>query len=141
MEHDFYLFQIEVNLSETWALTGMSQELIITDRALHKMKEKVAKDSNGESAWRLTLIRTPCMRGRGYSYGFMLGTPNKDDFLSMQSDGIRVYISKSELPLLRGVKIDFVETFQEDSFKFSNPNAIGKCHCSRHDIFKTDAIS
>lgn len=110
--------------------------LIISNYALNKMKAIKINESNEELSWRVALVRSHCMRGRGYTYSVSLEAPNKkEDSLMLQKDGIDVYVPKSDVTRLSGSQIDYVETLQQDGFTVKNPNARSKCPCGHHDIF------
>lgn len=109
--------------------------LVISEPALQRMNEFKRKDDREDVGWRLSLVRTHCMRGRGYSYKIALEKLAGDDSRLTQVDETEVYSPQSDVSRLKGSELDFVETLQSSGFVVKNPNARSKCPCGRHDIF------
>ncbi len=85
--------------------------------------------------FRISLVRSHCMQGRGHSYAFAIARALADDDEVQESQGVRVVLSKEQIPMLEGTVIDFEEGLQESGFTITNPNATGKCPCGHHDLF------
>ena len=45
--------------------------------------------------------------------------------------GIRLFVDPFSLPMLDGIRIDFVEGVQASGFVFDNPNAGNRCQCGK----------
>jgi iron-sulfur cluster assembly accessory protein len=60
----------------------------------------------------------------GFSYDLALADhPEAEDEVG-ESEGVTLFVDKRALPLLRGLTIDY-----QDSFVFQNPNARSTCRC------------
>ncbi|MBT3463583.1 iron-sulfur cluster assembly accessory protein [archaeon] len=42
---------------------------------------------------------------------------------------IKLFIDKDSIPLLNGVKIDYLDGLQDSGFNINNPNSKGNCGC------------
>lgn len=65
----------------------------------------------------------------GYSYTLALAPAPDTGDLVMSQDGFEVFVHPSMAPLLRGLRIDYVESLASSGFTFDNPNASGSCGC------------
>jgi len=120
----------------------VSRLRIMTDVPIVRFSERAVKKiralvPSGEDAPRIRLSaeRSHCMGGRGHSYGLAVAERESDDDVVVESSGLTFLISPPSARLLAGAEVDHVETLQESGFKFSNPNATGKCPCGHHDLF------
>lgn len=109
--------------------------LAVSELALQRMSEFKRKDDREDVGWRLSLVRTHCMRGRGYSYKVALEKLAENDSRLVQEGETKVYATESDVSRLNGSELDYVETLQSSGFVVKNPNARSKCPCGRHDIF------
>ena len=67
----------------------------------------------------------------GFQYRLSLEAgPAADDQL-LDVSGIRVLVDPASVPMIDGLKVDFVDRLTESGFKFSNPNAKAACGCGK----------
>ena len=66
----------------------------------------------------------------GFSYEMGFDRATDADVVS-ESHGVRIVVSPKDLPQLKGLLIDFVDTVQEQGFKITNPNAKSSCGCGQ----------
>ena len=108
-------------------------EVALTDLARVKIEELREQGKVKERALQLTLVRTHCMGGRGYTYGL------EPDPAAQPGDGagglVTVAIRPQDAPLLEGSTIDYTDGLQR-GFSVNNPHAVGKCPCGRHDLLE-----
>lgn len=106
-------------------------------RLTEKAAERIRSFLSGEEVppLRFTLVRTPCMGGRGHAYDLRVAEDRREDDVVAESRGIAFLLSPATLDRMRGVEVDYVETLQESGFAVDNPNAVGKCPCGHHDLF------
>ena len=81
----------------------------------------------GERNLRVSLKVGGCS---GFSYEMGFDGASDTDVVS-ESHGVRVIVDPKDLPQLKGLLIDFVDTVQEQGFKITNPNAKSSCGCGQ----------
>ena len=47
-------------------------------------------------------------------------------------DGVKVFVDPESLPIVDGMRIDFVESLEKSGFVFDNPKAADVCSCGRY---------
>lgn len=101
-----------------------------TERAAGKVRSMLASDPGTVSfGLRVGVDPGGCA---GYSYTLALspGAEEKDLVLADSGErGFEVFVHQDLVDLLRGVRIDYVESLQSSGFSFSNPNASKACGC------------
>lgn len=113
----------------------MDQALSLSVPAAAYVRSYLDREGRTDSAIRVATVRTHCMGGRGYGYSISEDSARPDDTV-VESEGLRLLVDQSSIQYLRGARIDFEESLQGRGLVVHNPNAIGKCHCGRHDIFE-----
>jgi iron-sulfur cluster assembly protein len=61
---------------------------------------------------------------------------NEDEIF--QQDGVQLYVSRKDLPILNGTLIDYVTQGLNATFQFKNPNATAECGCG--ESFSVESI-
>ncbi|MFQ6012018.1 MAG: HesB/IscA family protein [Thermoplasmata archaeon] len=107
----------------------------LNDKATQKVRQYLTRDGNKGSMLRISLVRTHCMMGRGHSYKFIPEREPADGDEVQEAQGLKVVLSKDQIPLLEGTVIDYEEGLEESGFTITNPQATGKCPCGHHDLF------
>ncbi|HVB12941.1 MAG TPA: iron-sulfur cluster insertion protein ErpA [Nitrososphaerales archaeon] len=107
-------------------ITGTSEQLIITDAAVDRIKTLLAKENKPDAGLRLYISGGGCS---GMSYGMSIDDAATADDAVVKSKGVKVLVDKLSLIYLRGSKIDFVENLQTSGFQIDNPNAASSCGC------------
>jgi iron-sulfur cluster assembly protein len=74
-----------------------------------------------------------CACSGGFRYALSLEkTPSESDVVEDVS-GLKVLAAKGDAEMLRGSKIDFVQSLQKTGFKIENPNVhVEACGCGGH---------
>jgi len=71
-----------------------------------------------------------CACSGGYTYGMQLSEKPRVNDVVEEVDDFKVVTDKNNADILRGSKIDFVDTMQRQGFKIENPNVQGQgCGC------------
>lgn len=107
-------------------ITGTSEQLILTDSAVDRIKTLLAKENKPEAGLRLYISGGGCA---GMSYGMSIDDTTSSDDAVVKTKGVRVIVDKLSLIYLRGSKIDWVENLQTSGFQIDNPNAASSCGC------------
>ena len=65
----------------------------------------------------------------GFQYRFALADAADADDLIAQTDGVRLVVDPVSLDLVRGARVDFVESLGGAAFRVENPQAASGCGC------------
>ena len=106
----------------------MQDPITLTKNAADKVIELAKQD--GKDGFGLKLFVSPggCS---GFQYGLDFVEKAEENDLEMDQHGVKLYVDKNALELLKGVKIDFVDTLQGSGFKIDNPNVTSSCGCGK----------
>jgi iron-sulfur cluster assembly accessory protein len=107
-------------------ITGTSEQLILTDSAIDRIKALLVKEGKPEAGLRLYISGGGCA---GMSYGMSIDDSLSNDDAIVRTRGVKVIVDKLSLIYLRGSKIDYVENLQTSGFQIDNPNAASSCGC------------
>ena len=74
-----------------------------------------------------------CACSGGYRYALSLEKTPGDADVVEEVGGLHIIAAKSDAEMLRGSKIDFIESLQKTGFKIENPNVhVEACGCGEH---------
>lgn len=108
-------------------ITGTSEQLVITDAAVERIKSLLVKEQKPDAGLRLYISGGGCA---GMSYGMSIDDSVSADDAVVKTKGVRVVVDKLSLIYLRGSNIlDYVENLQTSGFQIENPNAASSCGC------------
>ena len=99
-----------------------NEDFKITEKAASKIKE-VIKDKDG---LRIEVIPGGCS---GYMYNITTEDKINNDDKVFEEKGVKVILDKESLDLLKGSKLDYVDSLQDAGFRIHNPNAKSTCGC------------
>jgi iron-sulfur cluster assembly protein len=100
--------------------------LQITDRAVAKVKELMAKESRDGYALRVAVQGGGCS---GFQYGLSYERERRADDEVLEFNGLKVYVDPMSNLYLDEVRIDYVDSLQGAGFKIHNGKATGTCGC------------
>ena len=102
------------------------KEFVITQKAATKLAE-VLKENNAEgSGLRVDIVPGGCS---GYEYGLELDDNITDSDAVIKEKGVKIIISNEHKQMLKGARLDFVDSLQGGGFKITNPNTTSSCGC------------
>jgi iron-sulfur cluster assembly protein len=107
--------------------------LTLTDAASRKLAEIMSKQTEPVAGLRVFVQRGGCS---GYSYGMSLAPQIEAGDWVGEFGGVKVLVDPNSAAVLKGVRIDFVETLQQTGFSIENPNAVRSCGCG--NSFETE---
>ena len=106
--------------------------LTVTERAATEVQKHMAAYVAEEKVDPATAgLRVAVMPGgcSGFRYELVPEERAADDDLTLESNGVRMFVDAFSATYLNGVTIDYKSNFQESGFAFDNPNATGGCGC------------
>jgi iron-sulfur cluster assembly protein len=105
----------------------------LSDAAAGKLRELTAEETNPAIGLRVYVYSGGCS---GYRYGMMLEDQPTNEDVTIESNGVRVYVDQSSTQYLTGSEIDYVDTLMGAGFTVNNPNAVSACGCG--SSFRTE---
>src|SRR3989338_8493593 len=99
---------------------GSAGQLVVTEKAAKKLKEFLAHQKKNGHGLRITIVKGGCA---GYSYDFSIEPAAKNGDIQIEVDGVNFFIDGAALPLLKGARIDYVDSLTGAGFRITNPNA------------------
>jgi iron-sulfur cluster assembly accessory protein len=67
----------------------------------------------------------------GFTYKMDLESETRDGDNVVEADGVKIFIDELSLGFIKGMKVDFVSSFEKSGFAFENPNATASCGCGK----------
>jgi len=98
----------------------------LSDAAAGKLRELTAEETNPSIGLRVYVYSGGCS---GYRYGMMLEDQPTSEDVTVESNGVRVYVDQASTQYLTGSEIDYVDTLMGAGFTVNNPNAVSGCGC------------
>jgi iron-sulfur cluster assembly protein len=98
----------------------------LSDAAAGKLRELTAEETNPAIGLRVYVYSGGCS---GYRYGMMLEDQPTAEDVTVESNGVRVYVDQASTQYLTGSEIDYVDTLMGAGFTVNNPNAVTACGC------------
>jgi iron-sulfur cluster assembly protein len=98
----------------------------LSDSAATKLRELTAEEANPQIGLRVYVYSGGCS---GFRYGMMLEDQPTADDVTVQSQGINVYVDRESTQYLEGSEIDYLDTLMGAGFTVNNPNAVSACGC------------
>lgn len=98
----------------------------LSDAAATKLRELTAEDANPTIGLRVYVYSGGCS---GFRYGMMLEDQPTADDVTVEANGIRVYVDQQSTQYLKGAEIDYLDTLMGAGFTVNNPNAVSGCGC------------
>ena len=107
---------------------NIGDEVVMTSLAVDKLKEVLKEQGKEDCGLKIDVIPGGC-NGMQYSFGIMKEGLEGDKTLEMGD--VKVFISKESFELLKGSKIDYVDSLTDAGFRITNPNAKSSCGCGK----------
>ncbi|RZM11057.1 MAG: iron-sulfur cluster insertion protein ErpA [Sphingomonas sp.] len=86
----------------------------------------IAARQNKPAILRLSVDGGGCS---GFQYKFGLADAPASDDTVAETDGVRLVVDEISLDLIRGARVDYVESLGGAAFKVDNPMAASGCGC------------
>ena len=115
-------------LSPVAPVAAPSAEVLVhlSDAAAGKLRDLTAEETNPAIGLRVYVYSGGCS---GFRYGMMLEDQPTSEDVTVESNGVRVYVDQASTQYLTGSEIDYVDTLMGAGFTVNNPNAVTACGC------------
>lgn len=100
--------------------------LQLTDRAIEKVKELMAKENKEDHALRVAVKGGGCS---GFEYGLFYEKDKQENDRVLEFNGLKVFVDEKSVTYLDEVTVDYVDSLSGSGFKIDNPKATGSCGC------------
>jgi iron-sulfur cluster assembly protein len=100
----------------------------LTEKAQETLSRLLANAEPGTNGLRI-MVDTGGCSGLRYSLGLEKSACEGDRVYEFGA--IRVYVDPRSLPIVDGMRVDFVESIEGSGFVFDNPNAKDVCSCGK----------
>ena len=109
-------------------ITGAERDIVVTDKALARIRVVMAKENISPAAGGLRLgVQGGGCSGLTYNVRFDSKARARDRVYDY--DGVRVFVDPKSYIYLKGMVLDWEETLLQRQFVFKNPNASKSCGC------------
>lgn len=115
-------------IEKSGALEAEGKIVSLSPAAAEKVKELMKKEAKHGFGLAIGLERGGCS---GNNYAMWFEEKAKENHVVADENGVKVFIAEEHLPLLRGIRIDYVDSLQGAGFKIVNPNANRTCGCGQ----------
>jgi iron-sulfur cluster assembly accessory protein len=100
--------------------------LTLTASAIEAVKNAIKEEGQPGDGLRVSVVGGGCS---GYQYNLDFEKDPRAGDLSLDFDGVRVFVDPVSAGYLKGTVVDFISGLQGTGFKFNNPNAKRTCGC------------
>jgi len=109
-------------------ITGGDRDIVVTDKALARIRAVMAKENISPAAGGLRLgVQGGGCSGLTYNVRFDSKSRARDRVYDY--DGVHVFVDPKSYIYLKGMILDWEETLLQRQFVFKNPNASKSCGC------------
>lgn len=102
------------------------QPITLTPPAVAAVRDALEKEGQPGDGLRVSVVGGGCS---GYQYNLDFENEARMGDLSLDFDGVTIYVDPISAGYLKGTVIDYVSGLQGSGFKFNNPNAKRTCGC------------
>jgi len=100
--------------------------VVLSENAAEKLRELTAAESDPRVGLRVYVYSGGCS---GFRYGMMLEDQPTAEDVTIETNGIKVYVDQNSTQYLGGAEIDYLDTLMGAGFTVNNPNAVSGCGC------------
>ncbi|HET6413464.1 MAG TPA: iron-sulfur cluster insertion protein ErpA [Anaeromyxobacter sp.] len=100
--------------------------ILLTAKAIEMVKDAIAREGLEGHGIRVGVLGGGCA---GFQYSMDFEKEARPDDLTIEQEGVKLYLDPMSSMYLQGVTIDYVVGLQGAGFKFNNPNARTTCGC------------
>ena len=104
------------------------QTLNVTKEAAERISQMVKSQPKDVQGLRLVVVPGGCS---GFMYNFIFDKKINQEDKVIESNGMKLIIDTTSLEMLKGAKLEYVDTLEESGLKVVNPNAKSSCACGK----------
>lgn len=105
-----------------------SEELTVTEKAAIKLNEILKSNNKEGQGLRIRVMPGGCA---GFKYSLTVEEKEEAEDKVYSQHGAKFFVDNKSLELLKGARVDYLETLQDAGFKIHNPNATSSCGCGK----------
>ncbi len=100
----------------------------MSDSAVAQLKELIAQQEDASPNLGLRVFVYPggCS---GMSYGMAFEDQPAEDDLTIETNGVKLYVDEMSAGYVGGAQIDYEDSLMGGGFRILNPNAVRSCGC------------
>jgi iron-sulfur cluster assembly protein len=108
--------------------TANTNLITMSDTAVSQLRELISQQENASPNLGLRVFVYPggCS---GMSYGMAFEDQPADDDLTIEVDGVKLYVDETSVQYVGGSQIDYENSLMGGGFRILNPNAVRSCGC------------
>lgn len=110
----------------------MESPIEVTPKAIEQLKIALANEKDASVGIRMGIRGGGCS---GYQYVLDVEDSPREDDLTFEFDGVKVYIDMVSVHYLKGTTLDYIDTLMTSGFTFRNPQAKRTCGCGSSVAF------
>ncbi len=114
--------------------------ITMSETAVSQLRELIGQQENASPNLGLRVFVYPggCS---GMSYGMAFEDQPADDDLTIEIDGVKLYVDETSVQYVGGSQIDYENSLMGGGFRILNPNAVRSCGCGHSFDTGADASS
>ncbi len=101
--------------------------ITLTEIAARKVQQQLDKRGKGNGI--MIGVRTTGCSGLAYKLEYVDVPPVTRDWMTYDSNGVKIYVNSKDLPYVDGLTMDFKRQGLNEGFEFINPNERDRCGC------------
>jgi iron-sulfur cluster assembly protein len=120
--------------------TANTDLVIMSDTAVAQLRELISQQEGAgpELGLRVFVYPGGCS---GMSYGMAFEDQPADDDMTIQVQGLKLYVDDMSSQYIEGATIDYEDSLMGGGFRILNPNAVRSCGCGHSFDTGADAGS
>ena len=111
-------------IQENEEITADNVKINVTDKAAKKINALIKQEK--KAGLRISVLPGGCS---GFQYGMELDDKAAADDITVEEQGIKIFIDKESIKKLNGSSVDYIDSLQGAGFKINNPKATKTCGC------------
>ncbi len=115
-------------VAESGVLESEGKAISLSPAAAEKVRQLMEKEGKNEMGLFVGMQKGGCS---GNSYVLAFQENPEPGQVSADERGVKIFMFQEQLPLLQGIRIDYVDGLQGAGFKIVNPNAHKTCGCGQ----------